>query len=67
VGRGIFSFKNEMGTSNFRLQVNFCLHQLNYRLLQFCRQDQLKSVDVSSDVDKNLGIDIITDSVSKMG
>jgi len=31
-------------------------------------KDQLKSVDESSDVvDKNLGIDIITDSVSKMG
>ena len=64
-----------MGISNFRLQVNFCLplnsfvmnfclHQLNFRLLQVCR---LKSVDESSDIDKNLGIDIITDSVSKMG
>ena len=34
---------------------------------KFVDKNQLKSVDESSGVDKNLGIDIITDSVSKMG
>jgi len=80
VGRGIFSFKNEMGISNFCLQVNFRLllnsFEMNFCLLptklssttSLSTKEQLKSVDESSDVvDKNLGRDIITDSVSKMG